>query len=575
MNRVRTRLVAALATVAVTAGLLATAGTAQALSNPTNPRLAFSRTITSHPFAGAPGNASDVEGLGYVPTNPGGTASMWVADDNADRIWEISAATGAYKSQLRDGVSGATDFRTATKVGTTLTCAQALDAAIPGDTGANECLSRTDDFESLVYDPTGDALYVTSGNCCTASLPAGYPFHPTVWKLTRDGAGHFKPTQWQALPEGTDPTAAGWRPGTGFYFGKGSKIKTYNFSTNAIGPDLSMPVSNIVGITFTAANTAFLTTTTTNTAVGRTTATSDSTIHRFDITGTTWTENTTWRFPLKSIGVPGGPVDDDGMIDARDLAIVGDTFYVSDGYDSRVSGDHPIYVYTLGSTAPKVSIGDATVVEGDAGSRALRFTVSLSEPTTSDVRVGYLTAGGDATAGTDYTAASGTVTIPAGGTSAPVSISVRGDTATEVKEVFGVWMHDPVGAVFGRGAATGRIIDDDPSAGLRVAIGDATVVEGRTGNRSLRMTVSLSAATTHDVTVTFSTLDGTAVAATDYTALSGSARIVVGSTSAQITVQVRGDTTVEPDETFTVRIANPVGATIGRTNGVAKIMTDD
>ena len=101
MNRVRTRLVAALATVAVTAGLLATAGTAQALSNPTNPRLAFSRTITSHPFAGAPGNASDVEGLGYVPTNPGGTASMWVADDNADRIWEISAATGAYKSPLR------------------------------------------------------------------------------------------------------------------------------------------------------------------------------------------------------------------------------------------------------------------------------------------------------------------------------------------------------------------------------------------------------------------------------------------------------------------------------------------
>ena len=211
---------------------------------------------------------------------------MWVADDNADRIWEINPLTGAYKSQLRDGVSGATDFHAATQVGTGLTCAQALDGGIVGDTGANECLSRTDDFESIVYDSGADVLYVTSGGCCTAGLPAGYPMHPTVWKLTRQ-AGHFVPSQWQALPEGQDPTAAGWRPGVGMYYGKGSKIKTYDFATNSIGSDMSMSVSNIVGIDFTDANTAFITTATSNSSSGRTTATSDSTIHRFDISGGT------------------------------------------------------------------------------------------------------------------------------------------------------------------------------------------------------------------------------------------------------------------------------------------------
>ena len=226
MKRACTRVGLALTVVAMGAATLATGVPAQALANPASPQLAYERIITSHPFSGAPGNASDLEGLGSVPADN----SLWVADDNADRIWEIDATTGAFKSQLRDGVSGFTDFRTATQVGTGHTCAQALDAGIPGDTGANECLSRTDDFESVVYDPTADVLYATSGGCCTAGLPSGYPMHPTVWKLTRQG-GHFRPSQWQALPEGQDPTAAGWRPGVGFVFGKGSKIKTYDFAT--------------------------------------------------------------------------------------------------------------------------------------------------------------------------------------------------------------------------------------------------------------------------------------------------------------------------------------------------------
>ena len=352
MKRVRTRLGAALATMALGASALAmTGGTAHALSNPTNPVLSVSGTISSHPFAGAPGNASDIEGLGYVaPDN-----SMWVADDNADTVWEINPLTGAYKTRLHDGVSGGTDFRSATNASTGETCGNYTDSSVTGDTGANECLSRTDDFESVIYDPTADVLYVTSGGCCTAGLPTGYPMHPTVWKLTRQ-SGHFVPTSWQALPEGQDPTAAGWRPGTGMYFGKGTKIKTYDFATNTLGSDKSMPVSNIVGIDFTDANTAFITTASVNTSTGRTTADSDSTIHRFDISGSTWTEDTNWKFALKNTG----------MIDARDLVIIGDLFYVSDGYDYRSGGDHPIYVYTLGSAAAPTAAFTATPSSGTA-----------------------------------------------------------------------------------------------------------------------------------------------------------------------------------------------------------------
>ncbi len=349
MKRVRTRLSAIAAVAAVgLVSLVAAGAPAVALSNPTIPALAYAGQVTSHPWASSGFNASDVEGLGYVP----GDSSMWVADDNADSLWEISSSTGAYKTRLRGGNPSANvknvDFVTATQVGTGLTCGQALDGAIVGNNADFECLSRTDDLESVIYDSGNDVLYVTSGGCCSNGLPSGYPKRPTVWKLTRQG-GALKPSQWQGLPETEDPTAAGWRPGFGMYFGKSNRIKTYDFATNTLGSDKTLPVGDIVGIAFSDANTAFITTATPNTASGRTTATSDSTVHKFTISGSNWTEDTNWRFPLKNIGGTSPDPIDDGMIDARDLAIVGDTFWVSDGYDLRPGGDHPIYQYSIGN----------------------------------------------------------------------------------------------------------------------------------------------------------------------------------------------------------------------------------
>src|SRR4051794_27083488 len=213
--------------------LAAGATPAPALSNPAVPQLRLTSWFDSHPWLGSSVNASDVEGLGSVPADN----SLWVADDNADRIYEIDATTGQYRGQI-----AASEFVATPQVGT----------------GTLSDPTRADDLESIVYDPTADVLYVSSGDCCNSPAPQP-PYHPTFYKLTRQN-GHFHPVSWQALPEGTDPTAAGWRPGSGIYFGKGSKIKTYSYATNAIGPDISLPVTSLSGLTFTDANTAFVTT---------------------------------------------------------------------------------------------------------------------------------------------------------------------------------------------------------------------------------------------------------------------------------------------------------------------------
>src|SRR5262249_47907952 len=77
--------------------------------------------------------------------------------------------------------------------------------------------------------------------------------------------------------------------------------------------------------------------------------------------------------------------------------------------------------------APTVSIDNVTVTEGNTGTTGATFTLSLSAAYTRDVTVHYQTVDGTATAGSDYAAASGDVTIPAGQTTRTVTIAVLGD----------------------------------------------------------------------------------------------------------------------------------------------------
>ena len=96
-------------------------------------------------------------------------------------------------------------------------------------------------------------------------------------------------------------------------------------------------------------------------------------------------------------------------------------------------------------TAPSLRIGDANVTEGNAGTVKATFHVTLSAPSNEDVTVHYATVDSwSATAGSDYEAQSGEVTIPAGQLTAPIDISVFGDRVMEPSESFAVRLTDPV-----------------------------------------------------------------------------------------------------------------------------------
>lgn len=224
----------------------------------------------------------------------------------------------------------------------------------------------------------------------------------------------------------------------------------------------------------------------------------------------------------------------------------------------------------------RLAIAPANVLEGTSATRALTFTATISRPSTLPVTFSYRTVAGTAKAGTDFVAKTGQVTIPAGVTSAPIAIQVKGDATPEPNETFKVRLSNASGAGIKAGIATGTILNDDPpKPGLRVGIGNASVYEGNTGRRNLRFTVSLSDKSPQSVRVHYATIAGTATAVTDFLARSANVTIPAGKTSAVVMIPIVGDATVEPNEVFAVKLTNPIRALIGRANGTGNILKDD
>jgi hypothetical protein len=110
---------------------------------------------------------------------------------------------------------------------------------------------------------------------------------------------------------------------------------------------------------------------------------------------------------------------------------------------------------------PSVSLGDASVTEGNAGTTPLSFPVTLSAASAQPVSVTYATSDGTATAPTDYAAANGTLTFNPGETSKTIVVGVVADVAIEQDEALTVTISRAVGATIAGATATGRITNDD------------------------------------------------------------------------------------------------------------------
>jgi hypothetical protein len=324
----------------------------------------------------------------------------------------------------------------------------------------------------------------------------------------------------------------------------------------AEGDDGSAPASFVVTLSSASSNTVTVRHATTD---GTAAAPADYTTTSGQVTFAPGETSKTVDVPVR-----GDRVDEDDETFSVDL---------SDPTNATIGDGHGVGTIVDDDPAPAVSIADGSVAEGDAGTSSLSFTATLDAPSGKRVSVDFATADGTAVAPADYSAASGTLSFAPGETSQTVTVAVKGDALDELDETFAVHLSNPAGATIARADAAGTIRDDDPPPALSVA--GVTIAEGDANSRPLTFTVQLSAASGRTVTVDYHTADGTAEAPADYTAASGTLTFAPGVTTRTVDVAVIGDTLDESDETFTLVLAAPSGATLQDAAATGTIQDDD
>ncbi len=153
-------------------------------------------------------------------------------------------------------------------------------------------------------------------------------------------------------------------------------------------------------------------------------------------------------------------------------AWVGFTAATGGGYQNH---DILNWSYTvLPDVSTTVTVNDVAALEGNGGTSASVFTVTRAGNTTGTTTVNWSTANRTATAGSDYTAASGQVVFGPGDTQQTITVLNSGDTAIEPNETFVVRLAGATGGAIADGVGIGTILTDD----VTISVSDATAVEG-------------------------------------------------------------------------------------------------
>jgi hypothetical protein len=207
---------------------------------------------------------------------------------------------------------------------------------------------------------------------------------------------------------------------------------------------------------------------------------------------------------------------------------------------------------------PNLSVNDVNSLEPDSGTVNTTFTVSLSHPTSKTVTVNYSTENATATAGTDYTSKTGSLTFEPGDTSKTVNVSIAGDNLFEVNETFNLVLSNPSNAGITDGTGEGTIQDNDTAPTVNFATANQSGEEGET----ITAIIQLSAVAGVNITVPFA-VTGTATNNSDYTINPSSIIIPAGNSQRIISLNLSQDNLDEVNESIILTLETPTNASVG------------
>ena len=200
------------------------------------------------------------------------------------------------------------------------------------------------------------------------------------------------------------------------------------------------------------------------------------------------------------------------------------------------------------------------MTEGNSGTKNAGFLVTLSALSGLPASVDFATAPGTATPGSDYTAVTGTLTIPVGHLTGTINIPIKGDAVVEDDETFFVNLSNPVNVTIADTQGQGTILNDDVPGDAQFSAAVYRVSEAST---SATVTVRRLNGKAAGATVDYATADGTATGAgnQDYTPTSGTLTFAANRTSASFKIPITRDLIDEGDETVLLRLSPSGGPT--------------
>jgi len=251
----------------------------------------------------------------------------------------------------------------------------------------------------------------------------------------------------------------------------------------------------------------------------------------------------------------------------------------------QVSPTNPAPVYLIqsvlvsssGTVPTGVQFSSATynTYEGNA---SVAITVNRSGDASSSTMVDYATSNGTATAGSDYTNTSGTLTFAAGELNKTITVPIINDNLYEAaNETFNLTLSNSTNGALITSATTVVTINDDDSKPTVLMSGTFRGSEGNSGTKVFNIPINLSNPSVEQVSLNYTTENVSATAGSDYVATSGTLIFPPGTTTNSVAITVNGDTVVEPDETFLFKISNLVntGGFTPVTQLTATIANDD
>ncbi|PTX55456.1 Calx-beta domain-containing protein [Litoreibacter ponti] len=230
---------------------------------------------------------------------------------------------------------------------------------------------------------------------------------------------------------------------------------------------------------------------------------------------------------------------------------------------------------------PTISIAAAADQnEGDAGTTDYTFTLTRSGDLTGTSSVDFAAVGGTVNAD-DFVGGvlpSGTLTFAAGESTADITVQIAGDTDVEANESIRLVISNPTDATLINTVAFGGVLNDDtPPPAL--SLGNATSAnEGNTGTTDFVFEVTRTGDLSEASSATFAVQATGGVSADDFVGgvlPTGTVSFAAGESTADIIIQVAGDTDFEADEQIILRLSDPLGAVLSDDTGVATILNDD